>query len=75
MEDTVSTFSYEQLKQFCRDKKLKGFSKYTNKKLLKEFILRNVEDEEEDTILYNNDIEHQTTEINIPDCNTKNYSY
>lgn len=66
MEETFSTFSYEQLKQFCRDKKLKGFSKYTNKKLLKEFILRNVEDEE-DTILYNNDIEHQTPKINIPD--------
>ena len=42
MEYTISNFSYDQLKAYCRDNKIKGFSKYTNKPNLKQFILNNL---------------------------------
>ena len=42
MDYKLNELSYDQLKKFCRDKKLKGFSKYKNKTTLKDFILNHL---------------------------------
>ena len=45
MENKIQSLSYDQLKQFCREKKIKGFSKHTNKTKLRNFILENISHE------------------------------